>query len=313
MGLAELLLGKSNPISQFVSENQNKIRGAFAGFGAEPGFSQSLSNAAMGAAQGAPLDQSAAEKRQLLQQDADAKNKTVAYLRAQPGGQQFADAIEQGGMDGATAFKSWIDASKGQQPIEINGQLVDPKTMQVLGDFRTPETGSSSAPSGFRQTTDGNLEFIPGGPADPATKGGDMTQAEQRNQQLAMVIGPELQTVEKNWSALADGGNQVIGTEVNGARPGLALTSPEYQQAINSLSTIVASYLYSVSGATATDAEIKRQVDLLTPKFGESEVSANQKLQRIRTYAQAVQQAAGGGNTQAPLGSGEGWTVLGVE
>lgn len=140
-GLVELLLGKSNPITGFVNENQNKIRGAFAGFGAEPGFNQSLSNAALGAAQGGPLDQIAAEKRQTIQQEAEAKNKTVAYLRAQPGGQQFADAIERGGMDGATAFKSWLDASKAQQPIEINGQLVDPTTMQVLGDFRTPDSG----------------------------------------------------------------------------------------------------------------------------------------------------------------------------
>ena len=70
-GLAELLLGKNNPITGFVDENRNKIHGAFAGFGAAPGFGESLSNAALGAAQGAPLDQVVAEKRQLAQQDTE--------------------------------------------------------------------------------------------------------------------------------------------------------------------------------------------------------------------------------------------------
>lgn len=152
MGLAELLLGKSNPITQFVNENQNKIRGAFAGFGAEPGFNQSLSNAALGAAQGAPLDQVAAEKRQQEEQARVVRNQTAEWLRSQPGGQQFADALDKGMIDGSTAFKSWIDASKGQQPIEINGQLVDPKTFEVLGDFRTPETaGGGDQPASVKE------------------------------------------------------------------------------------------------------------------------------------------------------------------
>jgi hypothetical protein len=138
------------------------------------------------------------------------------------------------------------------------------------------------------------------------------TEGERRNNQLAMVIGPELDTVEKNWTALTDAGNQLKGAEVFGGRPGLATTSPEYQQAINSLSTIVASYLYSVSGATATDAEIKRQVELLTPKFGESEQSAKAKLDRIKTYAKAVTEAAGRAGA-APIPETGGYTVLGVE
>lgn len=39
---------------------------------------------------------------------------------------------------------------------------------------------------------------------------------------------------------------------------------------------------------SATDEEIKRQVNLLTPKIGESKESADQKLARIKTYAEAV-------------------------
>ncbi|MCT8974965.1 hypothetical protein, partial [Microbaculum marinisediminis] len=31
------------------------------------------------------------------------------------------------------------DASKASQPIEVNGQLVNPQTGQVIGDYRTPD------------------------------------------------------------------------------------------------------------------------------------------------------------------------------
>lgn len=134
MGLAELLLGKSNPISQFVSENQNKIHGAFAGFGAAPGFSKSLSNAALGAAQGAPLDQAAAEKRQM-------RNGTATWLRSQPGGAQFADAIENGGVDGSAAFKAWFDASRPQAGPEPTANMRDYEYAQAnpgYADFLNP-------------------------------------------------------------------------------------------------------------------------------------------------------------------------------
>jgi hypothetical protein len=235
------------------------------------------------------------------------------------------------------------------EPVVINGQLVNPQTGARIGDFRdepkpgfralTPEEKAAAGlppdvpaqvgpdgkidvisgggagatpPSGYRTTPEGDLQFIPGGPADPATKGADLTQAEQRNQQLATVIEPELATVEQNWAALTDAGNQLKDVDVGGSRPGRAFTTPEYQQAINSLSTIVASYLYSVSGATATDEEIRRQVDLLTPKIGESQESAANKLDRIKTYARAVTDAAGGAAAPPPASSG-GWSVIGVE
>lgn len=115
-GLAELLLGKSNPFSQFISENQNKVSAAFGGLGSGTNFNEGLSRAAQGAALASPLDQAAAEKRQLANEGITARNKTAAYLRSQPGGAQFADAIENGMIDGSTAFKSWLDASKGPDP-----------------------------------------------------------------------------------------------------------------------------------------------------------------------------------------------------
>jgi hypothetical protein len=59
----------------------------------------------------------------------------------------------------------------------------------------------------------------------------------------------------------------------------------------NSLQTIVSSYLYSVSGATATPEEVRKQTDILTPRPGESKDSIENKKKRVRTMVNAVAQA----------------------
>lgn len=142
-GLAELLLGKSNPFSQFISENQNKVHAAFGGLGSGTNFNEGLSRAAQGASLASPLDQAAAEKRQLAQQEGDTRNKTVAYLRAQPGGAQFADAIETGMIDGSTAFKSWLDASRGPDPTASMRDYQFAQENPGYADFLNPPSAAS--------------------------------------------------------------------------------------------------------------------------------------------------------------------------
>lgn len=114
-----------------------------------------------------------------------------------------------------------------------------------------------------------------------------LTEAERKNQSLFSVIKPELQVVESNFDALTDPNNQIF------AKMPFSefVTTPEYQQAANSLQTIVSSYLYSVSGATATPDEVKKQTDILTPRPGESKESIQNKKRRIRTMVNAVAQA----------------------
>ncbi len=143
-GLAELLLGKSNPLAQFVSGNQNKIHAAFGGFGTGTNFNEGLSNAAQAAAQASPLDQAIEQKRLEAEQQEEMQNKTVAYLRAQPGGAQFADAIEQGGMDGSLAFKGWIDASKGQDPTANMRDWQFAQQNPGYADFLNPPKDATS-------------------------------------------------------------------------------------------------------------------------------------------------------------------------
>lgn len=136
---------------------------------------------------------------------------------------------------------------------------------------------------------------VPATPAAPATNNGIipltggkpqklLTEAERKNQSLFSVIQPELKTVEDNFDALSELGNQAYSKLPFSE----FATTPEYQKAANSLQTIVSSYLYSVSGATATPEEVRKQTDILTPRPGESKESIDAKKRRVRTMVNAV-------------------------
>ncbi|MEF2547984.1 hypothetical protein VQ045_12510 [Aurantimonas sp. E1-2-R+4] len=129
------------------------------------------------------------------------------------------------------------------------------------------------------------------------------TEGQRRNQQLYSVIQPELQTVEQTFGAMTELGNQAAERTLGGAAP--FVTSPEFQMGRNSLQTIISSYLYSVSGATANPGEVATQTDMLLPKPGEDPQSTARKLERIRTMVRAVGIAAGAPPTaETPLNPG---------
>jgi len=344
-GLAELLLGKSNPFAQFVNENQNKVHAAFGGLGSGTNFNEGLSRAAQGASLAAPLDQVAAEKRQLLQQEADVKNKTAAYLRAQPGGAQFADAIESGAIDGSTAFKSWMDASKGQKPIEINGQLVDPTTMKVLGDFRTVEGKGGNAEVALQPTwlqdaagnwvigqlsKDGSIvqTKLPEGmtPADPGTVAGSRagatvdakTAAAARAalpgaEQMMTITNKAIADVRANAKGMNEWFGQVgpRGVYVNpGSEMGkfIAASSPTNAQAFMQARNMLK------GGGQITDYEGRRAEDAISRmQAALDRGDLDQYLRAVADFEQAVadgyaklQATAGGAYTAPALGVPQG-------
>lgn len=299
MGLAELILGKENPFTQWVGGNQNFLGALGSGIAQGQNIQSGLAAGAAMIPQAKQLDREAAEKvkaEKLAEQQANA---TTNWLQANH--PDLADAVTAG----MPVSEAWSEAMRRMQPqggLEPTANMRDfqfaqanPGFAEFLNPAKQPSMPTSYQEYLLAQENPEYAKSLSSSSTKPPTEG------ERRNNQLATVIGPELDAVEQKWAALTDAGNQIKGAEMNGARPGLAFTSPEYQQAINSLSTIVASYLYSVSGATATDAEIKRQVDLLTPKLGESELSTKAKLDRIRTYAKAVTDAAGRAGSGAVL------------
>ncbi len=127
-----------------------------------------------------------------------------------------------------------------------------------------------------------------------------LSEAERKNQSLFSVIKPELKVVEDNFDALTDPSNQVYSKMPFSEWK----TTPAYQQAANSLQTIISSYLYSVSGATATPEEVRKQTEMLTPRPLESKESIANKKQRIRTMVNAVAQAGSLPPMEAPAATG---------
>lgn len=304
-GFGESLGWANNPFYKAFDANRSALVSGFSGIGADPrnpaaGFSQGFAN-------GMQLDQQRSDQQMEEQERQQQINVTAAFLR-EKGAEDLAAAVEGGMTSGADAFNQWYQQANAapKAPIEVGGVLVDPVTFQPIFDSRQPEK-PPAAPSGYQWTPEGTQAFIPGGPADPSTQA-KTTEAQRRNQQLASVIQPELATVEQNWDALADGGNQTWGS--NPVTAGMA--SPEYQQARNSLNVIAQSYLYSVSGAAATDAEVQKIVDSVTPKPFESPQSIAAKKARIQQMADAVIQAGGGAQQQAPGGqtsTGLQWSI----
>lgn len=336
MGLLDLAF-PGNQFSAWLDPNRNKVTGFFGGMvggGNDPrGTLQGAINGLQGGV--APdnafvqQQQLQAEKSAAVKAEQDKQAAQIAWLR-QNGQNQYADMLEAGFLaptdvgkqltapatpvnDPASIAeykfyanqelqagrkpKSFAEWQTGDvKPLVVNDQIVDPATGNVLGDYRNPEK-PSAAPAGYRPGANGGLEFIPGGPADPATAG-KTTEATRRNQQLAKVMVPEAQALlgsagaPGTFDALTDPKNMAAGS--NSLTYGLA--SPEYQQAQNSLKTIIASYLYSVSGATANPGEVETQASVLTPKFGESQASIDAKKARIQQMVQAVVDAAQGTN-----------------
>lgn len=153
--------------------------------------------------------------------------------------------------------------------------------------FPAPPTGYALTPTG--------LTPIPGGPADPANK--PVTEDQGKARQLYERLVPQLAIVDKTFTALADPQAQAVGI-----LPGSNYFQGEdYQRAQSALTDIAASYLYSVSGATANPGEVANLVQTITPVFGDKPGQLADKQTRIRQMVESVKtRAALPQNAQAP-------------
>lgn len=167
------------------------------------------------------------------------------------------------------------------KPIAFGDRLLNPNDYSTVAEEPPkppPDFDLSAGESRYSGQTGEVIAERPAAPPKP-------TERDLRNQQLATVVAPELQVVEKNFGELAEIGNQA---GANAPYVGNWLVSPGYQQARNSVQTIVASYLYSVSGATANPGEIATQTEILMPKAGDDKATVANKLARIRTMANSI-------------------------
>jgi hypothetical protein len=180
-----------------------------------------------------------------------------------------------------------------------------PDTTFIPGEGRGFTTREKLQPI---QTT----ESAPAAPAGPGGRPGIIpltegkpgklaTESETRNRALYTVAAPDLEIALENFSELENIYSQAASKVLPWGLDNMA-TSPNYQRAKNAMRTIIATYLYSTSGATANPGEVENQIGVLMPTPNEAPESVADKRARLKTMVDAIRQA-GGNWTPPPAGT----------
>lgn len=138
--LLNALLGQQNPLAQWASGNNNFLTALGAGIASGPDLASGIGAGLRAAPQAKMADMEAAQQREEKARQTQQQNATKALLMEKaPDLAQLLDT-------GIPMGEVWGEYLRRQQPtgpvkpIEVNGQLIDPVTFEVLGDFRTPDT-----------------------------------------------------------------------------------------------------------------------------------------------------------------------------
>lgn len=192
---------------------------------------------------------------------------------------------------------------------------------QDLADARARESaalqreqGGVKPPAGYRFKTDGSLEFIPGGPADPAREktgaptederkaSGWLSQADNayRNMLSVMGVNPDaakpaalsLTGIRSGAGTLVQSIPFVGQTDIaqglgNFIKPSDRL---KFEQASGSLSEAL---LRAATGAGVNESEARQKIREVTPVFGDSDENIAQKLASIPVYLESLKARAG--------------------
>ena len=134
---------------------------------------------------------------------------------------------------------------------------------------------------------------------------GKLTQGQDRALGLYNMAASELPAALANYDKLGNLYEQgaaalpVIGNFFN---------SPEYQKGIDAVHNIAQSYLYTTSGAQFSQQEVDRQLQLVTPKPGDSPARIQAKKERLATMVDSIELNLGIKPTRAasPAGGTKG-------
>lgn len=180
--------------------------------------------------------------------------------------------------------------------VTIRGQnLVDARARDANG-------AGTKAPPGYRFKPDGvTMEYIPGGPADPTKGAGKKapTEDQAKNNQLYQRASQQLPIALAHFDDLASTGNQLArgAAGVVSAIPFVdidpnSVTGNSGRQGENAIKDIAASYLYSVSGATANPGEVANLAMTITPKLTDDKVTKDQKKARLQQMVESIKTRA---------------------
>lgn len=140
-----------NPIYQTLASNKHTLMNLGAGLASGNSWSDGLSRAFNAVPSGAAADDAYAVVQEEKAKQQDTLNQTTEWLR-QNGQTQLLAAVESGALSPSDAWQMALKPQEGIKPIEINGQLVDPTTGAVLGDYRDPTARNGGAEVSLQPT-----------------------------------------------------------------------------------------------------------------------------------------------------------------
>jgi len=176
------------------------------------------------------------------------------------------------------------------QTFYENGVEVKKQWVPEKNDWVT--VGGPKAPSNGITITnpDGTTTQIGG------TGSGKMSEGDKRNKLLGNQVATQEPIILETFDALSDPQN-LAGTNVPGGR---YIMTGNGKAAYDAISNILGNWLYMVSGATATDDEVRKRTNEILPSFGDDPRTISLKKARLQSYIDGMKQAAGINSTGAP-------------
>lgn len=167
---------------------------------------------------------------------------------------------------------------------------------QIQSQFNPPE--GSKAPAGYRFTTDGNMEYIKGGPADPTKPIPARALRPTTDQNNAAGFYDRMLESEK----ILDDPNVVaaatdyIGAAKANAPLGIGnyLATPEYQKFDQATRNFVNAVLRKESGAAISESEFESARKQYFPQPGDTPGKIAQKAENRKTVINAMKRTAAG-------------------
>lgn len=160
--------------------------------------------------------------------------------------------------------------------------------------------GAGKPPAGYRWGAGGALEFIPGGPADPANKrGGEPTEDEKRSAGLAVRMEAALKKVNEVTATNKGAAKPEVTAELLRGVPGVGeplanvATSEDRQRVDTAQIDALDAALTLATGAAYTKEQLRGLSKSYFPQIGDDAKTVADKEERLRTVIESARIRAG--------------------